>query len=281
MIRDTEGPSNIEYRIIEVGGLLLLDLHTHIMGHMDRPTQAGYIREFLERARVVGLLEIGFSDHDYYEPHFDFALIRGIAHEYPDLRVRLGIEFDYVPGREERIAAIIERYDPDYAIGSVHQINEWAFDMDTHSVEEHNKQPLTFDEIYRAYFGLVRQAAQSGLFQVIGHFDLIKINGMRPDSDVLKLADGALQAITDHDLCVEINTNGLNKPVREFYPETRLVSALASRGSAFTLGSDAHEAGRVGENIDAAANLLRSCGVRHVYSFERKKRIGYAITIDN
>ncbi|MCL1791277.1 MAG: histidinol-phosphatase HisJ family protein [Peptococcaceae bacterium] len=256
----------------------MVDLHTHIMGHMDRRTNTHSVRGFLEQARVAGLLEIGFSDHDYYEPYFDFDLIRQVAAAYPDLRVRLGIEFDYVPGQEQHIAAMIDRYDLDYAIGSVHQINGWLFDMEGSSVEEYDR-PLKEqgDEIYRGYFELVKQAAQSGLFQIIGHLDLIKINGMRPESDVIELASGALRAIADQNLCVEVNTNGMNKAVREFYPEPRLIAELASMGVAFTLGSDAHEANRIGENLGVAAEILNSCGIEQVWSFDQKKRVRYEL----
>lgn len=244
------------------------------MGHMDRPTQVGHVRGFLERARAMGLREIGFSDHDYYEPYFDFDVIRQTALEYQDMHVRVGVEFDYVPGQEQRIADIINRYELDYAIGSVHEVYGWAFDiLNQKDVPPH----LSQDELYQQYFDLVRQGAQSGLFQIIGHLDLIKLNGIRPKGDVRELAADALQAIVAGDLCVEINTNGLNKSVREVYPENRLIAELAAEGCAFTLGSDAHEAVRTGENLDMAADILRACGVKHVYSFSQKKRISYSL----
>ena len=45
-------------------------------------------------------------------------------------RVKLGIEVDYLPGREDRIAALIEGRPWDYVIGSVHFIEEGAVDHD-------------------------------------------------------------------------------------------------------------------------------------------------------
>ena len=253
----------------------MIDLHTHLLGHMDRTATEATVRVFLDQARAQGLREIGFSDHDYYEHAFNFDVIRMVARDYPDLKVRCGLEAEYRAGDEARIAALIGRHTLDYVIGSVHEMDGWAFDSYDQEEEHRGRKK---DETYRAYFRLVEKAAASGLFQIIGHLDLIKLFGMRPESDVRDLAAPALEAIARAGLCVEINTNGRNKPVGEFYPEDKLVEEIARRGILFTLGSDAHDGSRVGADLGEAAALLRSCGVQEVYGFARKQKIRYALS---
>jgi histidinol-phosphatase (PHP family) len=184
----------------------------------------------------------------------------------------VGIEFDYLPGQEQPIAAMLDRYDVDYAIGSVHEVEGWDFNMGGWGDMRRSR-----DDLYRGYFDMVQQAAQSGLFQIIGHLDLIKMGGLRPKGDIVALAAGAVEAICEADLCVEINTNGLNVPAREFYPERALIEELAAHGAAFTLGSDAHGAERVGENLDKAADILRGLRVGQVYGFAQKERVAYSL----
>ncbi|MDP4161115.1 MAG: histidinol-phosphatase HisJ family protein [Bacillota bacterium] len=252
----------------------MLDLHVHLLGHEDREANRETIRAFLDEASKRGLKEIGFADHDYYWDQMNFPLIREVAKDYPNLAVRIGFEAEYRPKDEERIKHLIEQFPFDFVIGSVHEINGWAFDIPE---EEHKHRQKEADELYRDYFDIVTRAARSGLFTTIGHFDLIKVFGVRPMSDILGLADEALTTVAEHGLVLEVNTNGRYKPVREFYPEQRLMQEIQRRGINFTLGSDAHCAEVVGRDIDEATQLLRRMGVRSVVGFANLDKINYSL----
>lgn len=252
----------------------MLDLHVHLLGHNDREANRENIRAFLDQASRQGLKEIGFSDHDYYWDQMNFPLIREIAKEYPDLDVRIGIEAEYRPNEEDRIKHMLEQVPFDYVIGSVHEIREWAFDIPEEEPRHHEKDP---DLLYSEYFDVVLKAAKSGLFTTIGHFDLIKVFGVRPHKDILVLADEALTAVAEQGLALEINTNGRYKPVHEFYPELRLMEEIRRRGIDFTLGSDAHAAEVVGRDIGEACQLLRRIGVDSVLGFESLHKVRYSL----
>lgn len=249
---------------------MILDLHTHLTGHQDRPASRENIQDYLEAARRAGLEEIGFADHDRYFDDLNLPLIGEVAQAYPDVKVRLGLEVSYRAGDEEKIRALLERFPLDYAIGSIHDIKGWLFDYPDQAPKHQEMDP---DRLYLTYFALVEQAARSHLFTTVGHFDLIKIFGVRPRTDVRELAKSALQAIVEEDLVVEINTAGRYKPVGEFYPEAKLIREMVNRGLEFTLGSDAHEASLVGRDLREAAQFLQSCGVKRLISFEQKMRI--------
>ncbi len=116
------------------------------------------------------------------------------------------------------------------------------------------------NELYRTYFSLIGELARSGLFDIVGHFDLIKVFGYRPAGPVLPLAAPALQAIREAGLTVEVNTRGGYKPCAEIYPATELLQECFSLGIPATLGSDAHEAEEIGRDLAAGASFYTGSG---------------------
>lgn len=247
----------------------MLDLHVHLLGHLDRKATRENIQSYLDQAVRMKINQIGFADHDYYWDELDLDLIREVSREYPGLEVRIGLELEYREGQEERIWQLIESYPFDYVIGSVHEIEGWAFDF---SSEQDRHYAQDSDNLYKNYFKAIEKAACSGLFSIIGHFDLIKIFGVRPHTDVRILAANALEAVKDNGLVLELNTNGRYKPVREFYPETKIIEMAKEMGIPFTLGSDAHEAGNVGRDIREACALLKSLGVKELMGFTNGRK---------
>ncbi|OLN33456.1 histidinol-phosphatase HisJ family protein [Desulfosporosinus metallidurans] len=252
----------------------MLDLHVHLLGHNDREANRENIRAFLDEASKRKLKEIGFADHDYYWDQMNFPLIREVAEDYPHLAVRIGLEAEYRPNEEGRIRHLLEQFPFDFVIGSIHEIDGWIFDIPE---EEYMHRKKEADELYSGYFDVVTRAARSGLFTTIGHFDLIKVFGVRPSTDILVLADEALTSVAEHGLVLEVNTNGRYKPVQEFYPEQRLMEEIQRRGINFTFGSDAHCAAVVGRDIDEARQLLRQIGVRSVVGFASLDKVSYPL----
>lgn len=252
----------------------MLDLHIHLTGHKDRPATAENIRDYLNQARKMGLKEIGFADHDYYYEDLNLPLIREVAKEYPELKVRIGLEVDYRPEEEGKIKELLARFPLDYVIGSVHEMNGWIFDMPG---QEGAHRERDADKMYQEYFSWIEMAAASGLFTTIGHFDLIKIFGVRPKTDVLKLAAPALTRIQENGLVLELNTAGRYKPVGEFYPEVKLIEEIKRRGIPMTLGSDAHQAAFVGRDLEEASLLLARLGITQLVGFNQREKVYYPL----
>lgn len=192
------------------------------------------------------------------------ALLREAA--AAGLPVRLGIEVDYFPGKEDAIRAVLAQAPFDYAIGSVHWIGPWGFDLlDVEGLWDGRD----VDGAYRAYFALLGQAARSGLFQIMAHPDLIKVMGHRPSPalDLAALYDEAARAFADGGATVEVSTAGLRKPVGELYPDPAFLGACHRHGVPLSLASDAHRPEDVGLDFDRAVALARGCGYREVLTF--------------
>jgi histidinol-phosphatase (PHP family) len=248
---------------------LLVDYHTHILGHRGGSYTRELLDQYLAAAQAQQIEEVGLSDHDEYWQGIDRKEIAASAAGFPSLKVRLGLEVGYRPGREQEIAALSRQLPFDYLIGSVHEIGDWMFDHPDYR-EGYSKWDI--NELYRSYFSLIEKLARSGLFDIVGHLDLIKVFGHFPAGSVRPFADQALRAIREAGLVVEVNTRGKYKPCGEIYPGLELLLACYDLGIPVTLGSDAHEAGEAGRDLAAMRKVLRRIGYRKLATFSKRRR---------
>jgi len=248
---------------------MLVDYHIHLLGHDAREATYDNIEEFVLQAQKMGISKMGFSDHNRYYNQFDFAMIEQVAKDYPEIEINKGIEMDFTPGKEKEIADFLAQFDFDYIIGSLHYIDGWMFDHPKYK-DEYEKWEI--DKLYQKYYSYVAQAAESGLFDIIGHLDLIKIFNYKPQAGGLKYAVPALETIAENDIVIEVNTNGLNKPVKELYPTAEILAKAYKLGVKVTLGSDAHHHKRVGENLEQVRELLLAIGYEEIASFNQRER---------
>lgn len=247
---------------------MLVDYHNHLLGHQDRAGDEADIRSFLEMAQENKIKEIAFTDHDRYYKDFNFAKITKVAAEFPDLKVLKGIEMDYHRNQEKTIEKFLKRFDLDVVIGSVHSLDGWAFDHPDYIDQYQN---WDIDQLYEFYFKKINSLIRSDLFDIVGHLDLIKIFNFRPQKDILDFAAESLKLLAKHDLVMEINTNGINKKVNEFYPEKKIIKKAHELGVKITMSSDAHRADRVGENLAELRQELLEIGFSEIVCFENRK----------
>ncbi|MDI6873584.1 histidinol-phosphatase HisJ family protein [Candidatus Solincola sp.] len=262
---------------METKGLVDYHLHTPRCGHA-----VGDLEEYVARAMRLGLSEVGFSDHfpllHLQDPTLSMGLeelpeyvreVSRLAESVSGIRVRLGIEVDYLPGYEERTAEILSAHAFDYVMGSVHFLDGWGFD-DPRYVEGYRGRDL--HALWARYFQVLGDAAECGLFDVLAHPDLIKKFGFRPRGDVGPLYESCLDRVAAAGLAVEVSTAGLSKPVGEMYPGEDFLRLCRERGIPVTLGSDAHSPEEVGRDYGAAVELLSRVGYREIALFERRRR---------
>ena len=256
------------------------DYHTHtpLCRHAT-----GEPTELAAQAVRLGLKEIGFSDHaPMPRDDFDNWRMRGAdldhyvagveqaRRDHPNLVIKLALEVDYLPGYEGWIQDLASRHPWDYFIGSVHYISDaWAIDNPAEIARWKDREPI---EVWTAYFERLTLAAESGLFDIIGHADLCKKFSYYPKQDCTHLFTHFLQAAKRRGLAVELNTAGLRKECGEIYPSPRIVHLAAQLGVPITFGSDAHAPTEVGLNFAEAVQLARSAGYTHCCRFNRRER---------
>jgi histidinol-phosphatase (PHP family) len=269
---------------------MLTDYHLHLRPDDVDASPAEYFSQAnVERYRSVagerGIAELGVSEHVYrFEQalevwrhpfwlpyaHDDLDEYCSFVREQTDLR--LGIEADFVPGAEDRMANLLEARAFDYVIGSVHFVREGAVDMDDYSVWDTGKGA---EEIWRRYFETVGESARSGLFDVLAHPDLVKMWGgerPRPEGDLRRYYELAMDGIAESQIAVELSTAGLRKRAGEMYPAPAFLAMCVEAGAPVALSSDAHRPEDVGADYEKALELLDSLGVGELCVFDQRVR---------
>jgi histidinol-phosphatase (PHP family) len=257
---------------------VIVDYHMHLRApdeSIEHSVEA--VERFVERAAERGIDEIGFTEHVYYfeqtrplwsmpyhlercaydiEPYVD-AVVEAKRRGLP---VKLGIEVDYEPGREEETAEVLAPYPWDYVLGSIHFLDGLGIDAEPSLVGS-----IGAEQAWRRYYVALGQAAQSGLFDSLAHPDLVKFHGSEIDWDWNEVA-GALEGVA-----IEVSSAGLHKPHGKLYPSPPFLAAARDLSLPITLASDAHNPQNVGRDLDRAIEHARGAGYDTVTVFEERE----------
>jgi histidinol-phosphatase (PHP family) len=268
---------------------VIVDYHMHLRGPAngrEGPIEhtADAVERYAEAAATRGVDELGFTEHMYYfrqlESFLEHPYQRGkVGHDldvYCDavveakrrgLPVKLGLEVDWLPGRDAELAEALAPYPWDYLLGSVHLVDGDAVDL-----EPGVWRRLEVEDVWSRYFAALRDLAASGLADVLAHPDLVKIFGRRPaPAEVERHHAETAEAVARAGVAVEVSTAGLRKPVRELYPDADFLARCRERGVGATLASDAHVAGDVGRDFGVGLDHLRAAGYETVTVFDGRR----------
>jgi histidinol-phosphatase (PHP family) len=270
---------------------MLTDYHVHLRPDRDDTPPARYFtpgnaERYREAAAERGIQELGVSehiyrfsaaldvwDHPFWRPwaRDDLDAYCGFVREETDLR--LGIEADFVSGREDRMANLLESRDWDYVVGSVHFVADLAVDLgDEWDIWRRGDSP---ERVWKRYFDALGEAARSGLFDIMAHPDLVKVHGderPRPEGDLRRYYEPAVEAFLDAGVAIEVSTAGLRKPVGELYPARPFLELAVEAGLPIALSSDAHEPDQLGHRYEDAVAALEEVGVRELCVFDHRQR---------
>jgi len=258
-------------------------LHTPLCRHAT-----GEPTDYARHALSLGLDEIGFSDHspmprddfDDWRMRFDqldeyCERVERARRDHPALAIKLALEVDFLPGQEDWVRDLAARHPWDYLIGSVHYIStSWDLDNPSKLAQWRDRDVL---EVWTAYFDRLTLAAASGLFEIIGHADLCKKFGFRPDADPTPLYEQFLAAAARSGVAIELNTAGLRKDCREIYPSPALLERAQAARVPVCFGSDAHAPVEVGADFDKAVALARAAGYTHGCRWTRRQQAVVAL----
>ena len=210
-------------------------------------------------------------------PHY-VEKVEAMREKYPAIIIRLGVEVDYFPHLEKEIEQLLAQYSFDYVYGSVHFLDDWVFDS-PYALPEWNLADV--DQVWEQYIGLLHQAAQSGLFDIMSHLDLVKIYGFRPTRDLLPQWESLMKCLKENGLATEINTRGLRKPVGEIYPAEEILALIKKYEIPLVFGSDSHSPDEVGRDFDQARELALKYGINRVAQFEKRQLINHSTVSSN
>jgi histidinol-phosphatase (PHP family) len=265
--------------------IMLTDYHAHLeKGSLT----IDYLSKFVEEAKQKGIKEFGISEHAYhfyetkeivskewmeerrYYKMADYVHLFREA-EKSGMDVRMSIEMDYTPGKHAEMESFVRSYPFDYVIGSVHWVDDFGIDL-AEFRKEWDRRDLY--KTYEGYYSQIVTLAESNLFDIVGHLDLVKIFNYVPQDEefMMQQYERVTDALKNSKTCVEISTAGLRKPVGRMYPEPELLSMCYKKGIPIVLSSDAHEPHQVGENYDSAVKFAKEAGYRSLMTFKDGKR---------
>ena len=281
---------------------MIVDAHVHLQPHGEAPpVNRALIESYVEQSQRNGVDVVVFTEHlfrfkealerldGWWDCDPDPAL-RKLAREYwldhvnlsmadyvsliegakaDGLPVRLGLEMDWIPGRADDLRALLKPYAWDCIVGSIHFLGAFGIDIDE-CLDEWRRREV--DDVWEEYTQFVEDLADARLADTIGHPDVVKVWGFRP-GDETKFHKRIVEAAARNGVALEVNSNGLRKPVGELYPDPRILKLAHERGVPITLGSDAHTADRLGQRFDEAIAAARAAGYDEYVAFEGRREV--------
>jgi histidinol-phosphatase (PHP family) len=223
-------------------------------------------------AQEKGMRVLGLSEHIFEmieaRPTLDHLPIEGPflpfngyieavhnASHYASIDVRLGLEVDYIPEKNERIQAFLQHRPWDFLIGSVHEVDGYQFESGNSWGKERG------EALWQRYFTLLREAVTSGYFSVVSHpVRMRRGNPYLPQSFDEELDMLAAEA-TRQDVALEINGYDILH-----YPDLvrRLAQACKRHETPISVGSDAHYPASIAQAHEQTAAMLQEVGIMKI-----------------
>lgn len=250
--------------------------HTPLCLHATGEPEA-----YVEAAIAAGVSEYGISDHapvgtsyfdDWRMLHADLPayaewIARAKHHAAGRIAVRTGMECDWFPDCRSWIEELRGLSDWDYLIGSVHYLGTWDFD---------NPKWLgrwaesDVEEVWSLYWKEYAAMADSQLFDILGHPDLVKKFSHRPAGDLSRFYEPAIEAIAVSGSAIELNTAGWHKPCNEAYPSLEFLELARAAGIPLVISSDAHAPNEIGRDFARAIALAKQAGYSETVRFDKR-----------
>ncbi len=252
---------------------MTIDLHNHTPFCKHA---LGEPEEYIKKAVQKRIDIYGFADHapmnfdqkyrmSFEKMSFYEQKIISLSQKYDNIKILLGYEVDFTPEVDKRV---LQR-DVDFFIGSVHFLDNWGFDNPEFIKEWKNRN---VNDIYKEYFTLIEKMANSKQFDIVGHIDLIKIFGYKPEKPIKDIAKKAIKAVKNADMAIELNTAGLRKPVHEIYPSDELLEMILEENIDITFSSDAHSPDQVGFMLEETIRKAKEMGFTQAVYFEKRSK---------
>ncbi len=260
----------------------MFDLHLHSALSHDSDEAP---EKMIAAAEARGLKAIAFTDHYDYKSAKGEMYALFSADEYRKLydgltsggvRLLRGVEFGMSDWTVNEVRGLSRELELDFVIGSVHNVD--GFDP-----YEPEYWKLSCDEVdpYERYLRhelACVKAHAHGDFDVLGHLNYVCKSPRNPlkkpllYADYRELCDEILRALAERGIGLEINTSGVDR-VGDFLPARDIVSRFRELGGEIvTVGSDAHDAARVGQYTGEAIELAREI-FGYVCTFEQRRPV--------
>jgi histidinol-phosphatase (PHP family) len=264
----------------------MIDYHNHtkLCKHAE-----GEVFGYVEKAITLGITELAFTDHMPLPGDFDIAhrmsekemdiyatWVKKAQQQYSEIKILFGIEADYYEGFEEYTEKFLSQYEFDLVIMSIHFLKSWPEENWVFNYDFPNR---SIEDIYSEYLQTMMEGIKTGLYDIVGHLDIIKTIGNSITEVVPDKLNQLMKEIKNQNMVVEFNSSGYRKKIGEPYPSFEMINLIKNFEIPVCVGSDAHTPNQVGLKLSEVCETLNNAGINFVTLFEKRKQ--KLISMDN
>ncbi|KAK0263360.1 hypothetical protein B0A54_00720 [Friedmanniomyces endolithicus] len=189
------------------------------------------------------------------------------------IQLFVGFEGEWIrEGSEAIVKDLLERYEVDLFVGSVHHVHTFPIDFDTatyHKAREvaGGSDEKLFEDYFDAQFAMLTALRPP----VVGHFDLIRLKNDEPDRSfkawpkVWEKLVRNLEFVAEYGGVIELNSSSLRKGIEECYPQVEICKTFHAMGGRFTLSDDSHGISQVGLNYGKVLQCVERAGITELW----------------
>lgn len=275
--------------------MIKADLHTHTSYFHGNNTP----EEMYKAAQDTHLEYYGITEHSPLPDGFSCSLynkcdlnlafdtcvqsVQELKQLNSKPQILLGVELDWLPQNIPFVQGIIDRYDYDYVIGSVHFIGYWNFAGHKNWILEDigkDEEERTFEMFsrYTAYYKTLKSLAEFGKTDIMAHCDFIKLHALDffhswlATKEAKELIESVLWSMKESGMALEVSSGGLLKPCKEIHPSPIIMELAAKMDLPITFASDAHSVSTITHAFDELETFARSYGYKKYCVFQNRER---------
>ncbi len=211
-------------------------------------------------------VEAGLSA-DFLQERFReyFQLGRSLQRKYAhEIDLLLAFEIEFYPGSVEHVQTLIDTYQPDYLVGSLHHVGGIGIDYSAELYQQALQKAGSISQLYCDYFDAQFAMLETFCPAVVAHFDLIRIydkDYLRTlkDTAVLSRVERNLDFVADNKLILDFNLRGFDKALEQ-YPSLNILKRALDKNIDIVPGDDSHGLASVGRNYDQGLSVLQNLG---------------------
>jgi histidinol-phosphatase (PHP family) len=273
----------------------LINFHIHSTGSDGNLPPEEVVKEaikhnikylcFTDHYRRPSETETDWSTANFHQKNY-VDEIRRLQKQYKEsIDISFGAEFDWLPNHGEWLKKEISRDNYDYVLGSVHFVfSDRGFDYFMFGSEGNQKWKKVAEKfgsprkLVEEYYRNLRNMIKSGIYDSVGHFDVIKIHNnpelfSEKENWYIKEVITTLDILKESGMAMEINTSGLRRDVKSVYPSPWILKEAKKRNIPLTIGTDAHSREAINAELDYAYELAKKAGYHEIVRFKARKMI--------
>ena len=255
----------------------MIDGHIHI----ERGEYTvDWIRKFVDRAVETHMDEIWLLEHNFrfeeFVPMYDstrakydfvnewfkraggvkkldeyLELVDKVRKEQFPVKIKFGMEVCYFKDYEDLVVEYTKDKGLDFLLGSIHFVDDFGFD---HKAEYW--EGMDVDKIFRMYFEDSISLAKSGIFDGIGHPDIIKLFGHKPSFPLTDYYEKLAVELARNNMYADQNSGAYRRNPRtaSLGMDDELLKTFKKHNVRIVTSSDAHCPEEVGYKIAELKN---------------------------